>query len=117
VRGAILRVLDDGTCTSEWIAGRLGLHPRTLHRHLRREGTSFRLIKDEVRRDLAGYYLRSTDLDIKAISERLGFSEQSALSRRARKWFGAAPSGLRGGMLAEGAANVRLGQVSGRQWE
>ena len=29
----------------------------------------------------------NTDLDIKEISERLGFAEQSALSRRARTWM------------------------------
>lgn len=102
VRGAILHALDDSHCTCERVAGRLGLHTRTLHRRLRREGTSFRLIKDEVRRDLAGYYLRRTDLDIKAISERLGFSEQSALTRRVHTWFQCSPSDLRSGARAPG---------------
>ena len=95
IRGAILHRLTDNKCTCDWVAHTLGLHTRTLHRHLRREGTSFRLIKDEVRRDLAGYYLRNTDLDMKTISERLGFSEQSVLARRARTWFRRSPSDLR----------------------
>ena len=97
VRGAILHALEDEDCTGERIAAQLGLHIRNLHRHLQREGTSFRLIKDNVRRDLARYYLRDTDLDMKTISERLGFSEQSALSRRAGKWFGGSPSAIRAG--------------------
>jgi AraC-like DNA-binding protein len=96
-RGAILHALVNGNCTSERIAGELHLHVRSLHRHLAREGTSFRVIKDEVRRDLAGYYLRDTDMSMNAISERLGFSEQSALSRRARTWFDGSPSDLRAG--------------------
>jgi AraC-like DNA-binding protein len=99
VRGAILHALDEGHCTGDRIAGQLGLHVRSLHRHLAREGTSFRRIKDEVRRDLAGYYLRDTGLDMKSISERLGFSEQSAFSRRTRAWFDVSPSDLRTGRL------------------
>ena len=95
VRGALLLRLEERECNGEWVAQALGLHVRTLHRHLSREGTSFRRIRDEVRRDLARYYLRDTDLDIKAISERLGFSEQSALARRAHAWFGCSPSSLR----------------------
>ena len=96
VRGALLLRLDDRECDGEWIARALGLHIRTLRRHLAREGTSLRRIRDEVRRDMAGYYLRDTHLDIRAISERLGFSEQSALARRAQAWFGCSPSALRG---------------------
>jgi AraC-like DNA-binding protein len=99
VRGAILHGLDDGHCTVERVAAQLGLHIRSLHRHLANEGTSFRRIRDEVRRDLAGYYLRETDLDVKSVSERLGFSEQSALARRVRTWFDGSPTELRGGRL------------------
>ncbi len=99
VRGAILHGLDDGHCTVERVAGQLGFHIRSLHRHLANEGTSFRRIRDEVRRDLAGYYLRETDLDVKSVSERLGFSEQSALARRARTWFDGSPTDLRSGRL------------------
>jgi AraC-like DNA-binding protein len=99
VRGAILHALDDRQCTAEMIADQLGLHVRSLHRHLARAGTSFRRIKDDVRRDLAGYFLRDTDLDIRSISERLGFSEQSAFSRRARAWFAGSPSDLRAGRV------------------
>lgn len=104
VRGAILHALEDGDCTGERIAGQLSLHIRKLHRLLRVEGTSFRLIRDEVRRDLAGYYLRDTDFDIRTISERLGFSEQSAFCRRANKWFGGPPSAIRAGKQVVSAA-------------
>lgn len=101
VRGAVLHALDQGNCTAGQIGDQLGLHVRHLHRTLAREGTSFRRIKDAVRRDLAGHYLRNTELDIRAISERLGFSEQSALARRVRTWFDGSPSQVRAG-LSEG---------------
>ena len=102
VRGAILHTIDGEDCSAEKIADALGLHVRSLHRHLAKEGTSFRRIRDEVRRDLAGYYLRETDLELGAISDRLGFSEQSAFSRRARTWFDQSPSDLRAGRDAAG---------------
>jgi hypothetical protein len=45
VRGAVLEAIEDGDCTGEWVAGELGLHVRSMHRHLAREGTSFRLLR------------------------------------------------------------------------
>jgi AraC-like DNA-binding protein len=116
VRATILHALDEAHCTGEWVAHQLDLHIRSLHRHLAREGTSFRRIKDEVRRDLAGYYLRETDLDMKSISERLGFSEQSALSRRTRAWFDGSPTDLRSGRLVPGRLSDRVkSRQPGRQ--
>jgi AraC-like DNA-binding protein len=106
VRGVILHMLENGLCTSDRIAAQLELHVRIMHRRLAREGTSFRRIKDEVRRDLAGYYLCKTSLDMRSISERLGFSEQSAFSRRVRTWFDARPRDLRAGRLAQESDRV-----------
>lgn len=108
VRAIILHALDDESSSCDRVAEKLNLHTRTLHRYLRREGTSFRRIKDDLRRELAEYFLRCTDLDMKTISERLGFSEQSALSRRSRKWFDGAPTGLRS---PDNQRVVGLGQV------
>nr|WP_277817115.1 AraC family transcriptional regulator [Solimonas terrae] len=94
-RGLIMQLLGGGQCTNERIAGELKLHPRTLHRRLASEGTSFHRIKDEVRRDLMLYYSQQTDLDFARVSERLGFAEQAVLSRNCQRWFGAAPTRLR----------------------
>ncbi|MBS7669547.1 AraC family transcriptional regulator [Croceicoccus gelatinilyticus] len=95
VRAVILRLLPTGNCTTDQAARTLCMHLRTLHRRLRAEGTSFQLLKEDVRRDLLRYYLERTDLDLMAISERLGFAEQSVLSRYCRRSFGAAPGTLR----------------------
>ena len=77
------------------MAAALGLHPRTLHRRLTVEGSTFRHIKDEVRRDRLRRYLEATDLDLAAISEKLGFAEQSVMTRRCNRWFALPPSALR----------------------
>lgn len=95
VRGMVLQGLGTDACTNEQIAAALELHPRTLHRKLTQEGTSFQKIKDEVRRDFMLYYIQKTSLDLCRISERLGFAEQSVMSRYCSRWFGASPRILR----------------------
>lgn len=97
VRGVIMRLLGSESCSNDAVAAELHLHPRTLHRRLRAEGTSFQKIKDEVRRDVMLYYLRQTRLDFMRISERLGFAEQSVMTRSCNRWFAASPTSLRQG--------------------
>jgi AraC-like DNA-binding protein len=41
------------------------------------------------------YYLQQTDLDLMEISERLGFAEQSVMTRLCQRWFAMPPSRLR----------------------
>jgi AraC-like DNA-binding protein len=103
VRGAVMQRLRTSDCRSEDISTALAMHPRTLLRRLREEGTSFQRIKDEVRHDLMLYYLSETDLDLSRISEKLGFAEQSVMSRFARTWLGASPSELRARSLSPAA--------------
>ncbi|WP_231568290.1 AraC family transcriptional regulator [Novosphingobium malaysiense] len=96
VRGLVLRRLELGDCSSGEVARAMNLHNRTLRRRLRQEGCSFQDVKDEVRRDLALYYLQRTRIGFRDISEKLGFAEQSIFSRSCRRWFGQSPTLLRG---------------------
>ena len=95
VRGLVIQFLGNGHCTNDEVAAKLNLHPRTLHRRLTAEGTSFQLIKDEVRRDAVLYYIQHTNLEFSWISEKLGFAEPSVLTRRCNLWFSASPTKLR----------------------
>lgn len=95
LRGVIMRLLGSGDCSNARAAAELGLHPRTLHRRLREEGVSFQSVKDEVRRDMMLYLIGETAMDFARISERLGFAEQSVLTRLCNRWFGASPTALR----------------------
>lgn len=97
VRGVIMRLLGTGECSNERVAQQLNIHLRTLHRRLRAEGTSFQQVKDEVRRDVMLYYLQQTDLEFARISEKLGFAEQSVMTRRCNRWFSASPTRIRQG--------------------
>lgn len=95
VRSIVLRRLATGNSGNEQIARDLNVHMRTLNRRLHAEGTSFQQVKDEVRCDVMLYYLQQTDLELTDISERLGFAEQSVMTRLCHRWFGTSPSKLR----------------------
>jgi AraC-like DNA-binding protein len=79
----------------EAIASLLGLHPRTLQRRLAAESTTFEAVLDGVRRDVAHHLITTTDLPFGQVTAMVGLTEQSALSRAARRWFGVAPRELR----------------------
>jgi AraC-like DNA-binding protein len=95
VSRSVARFLIDGPCTTRRVAAALGLHPRTLQRRLREEGASFEAIKDGVRRELALSYLQRPDMTLTRVTEILGYSESSVLSRSCQRWFSASPRKLR----------------------
>jgi AraC-like DNA-binding protein len=95
VRQMIRRMLPTGGLALDPIAAELAMHPRTLQRRLAGEGTTFELLTDAVRRQVVDHYLCQTKLPLGHIAALAGYSEQSALSRSCRRWFGAAPSAYR----------------------
>jgi AraC-like DNA-binding protein len=94
-RVIISRCLADGICTHEYVASGVGLHPRTLQRRLREEGTTFEEIKDGVRRDVALRCLKQRHIPLVRVAEILGYSETSVLSRSCYRWFARSPRQLR----------------------
>jgi AraC-like DNA-binding protein len=95
VHSIIARLLVEGNCTHERVTAALGLHPRTLQRRLRDEGESFESIRDSVRRDVALRYLQQPNVPLVRVTEILGYSETSVLSRSCHRWFSASPRQLR----------------------
>jgi AraC-like DNA-binding protein len=91
VRRHLAGELGKGQPTLEQIAPRLHMSPRTLHRRLEDEGTSFRQVLSEVRRELASRHLMERRLAIGEIAFLLGFSEPSAFHRAFKRWTGHAP--------------------------
>jgi AraC-like DNA-binding protein len=77
------------------LAGRLDSSPSALRRALDREGTSFRAIKDELRRDLAIEQLSHGELPIPDIARAVGFAEPSAFHRAFKQWTGVRPGEYR----------------------
>jgi len=76
-------------------ARELHVSTRTLHRRLEQEGTSFREIKDALRREIALARLERGGESIADIAAALGYSEPSAFFRAFQGWTGEAPSAHR----------------------
>lgn len=67
----------------------------TLRRRLDEEGSTYRSILDELRKDLAITMLSESRLSLAKIAETLGFAETSAFHRAFKKWTGARPGEYR----------------------
>jgi AraC-like DNA-binding protein len=101
-RQAIETLLGTGSCSCRDVANAMYMHPRTLQRRLNEEGTTFEVIKDDARRDLAERYLSHPDVPLTQVSALLDYSQQSALGRSCRRWFQTSPATLRR-LLSTGA--------------
>lgn len=77
------------------LAHHLHLHPRTLQRRLREEGTQHSALVAEVRRELACRWLPDAALSIEDISERLGFADRRSFTQAFSRWTGQTPSQFR----------------------
>lgn len=95
VRDVLLKLLPIGRADLKTVARAILLHPRTLQRRLRAEGTGFDDLLATVRRSRAAELLNSTDLPISMIANELGYIEQSSFARACTQWFGRSPTDLR----------------------
>lgn len=88
-------LLHGQTPSLEETAARLGLPDWTLRRKLKEEGTTFQVLLDEMRQDLALGYMRDTQLSLGEIAYVLGFSTPGAFQRAFKRWTGETPGGYR----------------------
>jgi len=79
----------------EELARSLAVAPMTLRRRLQRAGTSFRTMRDELRREMAIDMLTKSRMSIEDIAERLDLCDSDALRRAFRGWTGMAPTEFR----------------------
>ncbi len=79
----------------EEVAMRLKLPTWTLRRKLAEEGTQFRAILNDTRRDLAMTYIRDTELAFGEIAYLLGFASAEAFQRAFKRWNGQTPGDFR----------------------
>ena len=73
----------------------LGTSPRTLRRKLGTEGTSYKVLMNETRVQLAKRYLRETGLTVDEIASRLGYSDASNFRHAFRRLTGMTPIDFR----------------------
>ena len=79
----------------EEVALHLQLPTWTLRRKLAEEGTRYRDLLSETRRDLAETYIRDTELAFGEIAYLLGFASAEAFQRAFKRWTGLTPGEFR----------------------
>ena len=95
VAGALGRSLGSAAPTVELVAAELALSPRSLHRQLAAEGTSYQRVLDTVRCDEAIRQTVEERRPFKAIAVAIGFSDSRAFRRAFKRWTGTTPQQFR----------------------
>jgi len=95
VKARLLELLPSGHVNEERMASLLNVSLRSLQRKLKGEGSSFKTLLEDTRRELAENYIRDNSLSISEITYLLGFSEPSNFTRAFKRWQGMSPSAYR----------------------
>ena len=109
VRAIVRQLLPTGAATLEVVAEQFHLHPKTLQRRLADEDTTFAALVDQVRRDAADRYLRTTAISLPHLARELGYAEQSVLTRSCKRWFGTGPAAYRNAARSRAIKGPRAG--------
>ncbi len=95
VRAAILERIAHGEPRRAAVARVLGMSERTVQRRLEEDGTSFRQILDDTRKELAQKYFEHGSVSLADTAYLLGFNDQSSFFRATKRWFGTTPQQYR----------------------
>ena len=85
---------SNGAITLESLACHWKVSSRTLHRQLRREGSSFRKLHEQLRKDRAVTMLLAENCQVKQVAHALKMTEP-AFSRAFKQWTGMSPLAYR----------------------
>lgn len=88
---AALQLEQDGYPSPERIASLLYMTPRTFRRRLQEQGSSYKQLLEEARRRDGCHLLQSQELEIRQVSELLGYTDPANFTRAFRGWTGKAP--------------------------
>jgi AraC-like DNA-binding protein len=88
-------MMNEPTASFARLARASGMSARWVQRTLTLEGTSFRQIADELRRESALQALRANPGAISGAATDVGYTAQSSLSRAVKRWTGLPPKKLR----------------------
>lgn len=90
--GKLLTVLHHGEVRADTIAASMGFSRQTLFRRLKKEGTTFAVVHDELRERIAKEYLKGGKTSVAEVAYLVGFSDPASFSHAFKKWVGQAPS-------------------------
>jgi AraC-like DNA-binding protein len=95
VESAVRDGLAQGRHDFDFVVQRLGMSARTLQRRIAASESSFSLVRDEIRFELAASMLAHSELSIGEIGYRLGYSEIASFTRAFTRRFGKSPRSVR----------------------
>lgn len=95
VRRGLRTLLVSGRGAEQYVAELFSLHPRTLHRRLKAEGTTLRGLVTEGRCEIACQLLRDTHMTMSEIAEILDYADVTAFTRAFRCWTTVPPAAWR----------------------
>lgn len=90
-RAALAEALRESEPSAAQVARRLRMSVRTLTRALAAEGTSYRALLEQLRRELSSKYLDDPAISIAEVAFLLGFKEVSAFYHAFKAWTGRTP--------------------------
>lgn len=94
-RREVARQMELGLCSLESVAHALKMEPRSLQRRMKAEGSSFRELVDDWRRDRAMSLVTQTRLPLSDVADALGYAHQAVFTRAFSRWYGQAPLACR----------------------
>lgn len=94
-RSLLRSMMEEGLPRRDKVAAELGMTERTLQRRLDEASTGYQQLLDDLRREVATEWLRTTQIPINDIAARLGFSEARSFHRRFKSWTGMTPGEYR----------------------
>lgn len=77
---------SNGTLSSAELADKLTLSHRQMQRELEQAGTSYRLLRDEIRKILATEFQKFRNMDPQKLASILGYSSTFAFNRAQERW-------------------------------
>lgn len=91
VSGIIREMLPTRSCSIDMVASQMALHPRTLQRMLKEQGSSFSSLLESVRKAVAIERLSNSAVPIIQLSDYLGYADNTAFTRAFKRWYGTTP--------------------------
>jgi len=88
VKNILRLMLKQQAPSSQVIAEKLGMSSRTLQRKLGEEDTHYQDVLNELRLELALYFLKNTALSLDSIAYELGYAEARSFYRSFKQWTG-----------------------------
>ncbi len=92
IKKCIILLLPHRLASQPIIAKALNIDSRTVQRKLKKEGTSFQSLKDEVRITLANTYLQDHDSRVERVARLLGYKKTTSFYAAFQRWHGMSPN-------------------------